>query len=104
MTTANGILIVGGYGVVGSRIARDLAPEYPGRVIVAGRRVDYAGLLAVALGCGARATAIDVPAPASIAAAITGVGTIVSCIDQPNRICSRRPSSAASATRISHRT
>ena len=83
MTTADGILIVGGYGVVGSRIARDLAPDYPGRVVVAGRRVDHAALLAVDLGGGARATAIDVTAPDSIAAALKGIGTIVSCIDQP---------------------
>jgi NAD(P)-dependent dehydrogenase (short-subunit alcohol dehydrogenase family) len=31
------ILIVGGYGVVGRRIAAELGPDYPGRVIVAGR-------------------------------------------------------------------
>jgi saccharopine dehydrogenase-like NADP-dependent oxidoreductase len=31
------ILIAGGYGVVGRRIAEKLAPCYPGRVIVAGR-------------------------------------------------------------------
>jgi saccharopine dehydrogenase-like NADP-dependent oxidoreductase len=31
------ILIAGGYGVVGSRIAAALAPDLPDRVIVAGR-------------------------------------------------------------------
>jgi hypothetical protein len=31
------VLVAGGYGVVGRRIAADLAPDYPGWVIVAGR-------------------------------------------------------------------
>ena len=31
------ILIAGGYGVVGSRIAADLAPDHPGGVVVSGR-------------------------------------------------------------------
>jgi saccharopine dehydrogenase-like NADP-dependent oxidoreductase len=34
---AQGILIVGGYGVVGGRIAAELAPDYPDRVAIAGR-------------------------------------------------------------------
>ena len=83
MTNADNILIVGGYGVVGSLIARDLAPDYPSKLIVGGRHADRAGQLALELGNGARARAIDVTQPSSIASALDGVGTIVSCIDQP---------------------
>ena len=47
MTSAR-ILIVGAYGVVGGRIARDLAPDYLGRIVVGGRHADRAGQLALA--------------------------------------------------------
>lgn len=83
MTSAHGILIVGGYGIVGGVIARDLAPEYAGQVIIGGRHLDRAGQLALELGNGARARAIDVTQPSSIASALDGVAMIVSCIDQP---------------------
>ncbi len=42
----------GGYGVVGSRIAADLAPDYPGRVVVAGRNAERASATAAAIGHG----------------------------------------------------
>jgi saccharopine dehydrogenase-like NADP-dependent oxidoreductase len=83
MTTAQGILVVGGYGVVGRRIARDLAPDYPDAVVIAGRHVDRAGLLALELGHGARARAVDVTQPRSVEEAFDGIATVVSCIDQP---------------------
>ena len=47
-------LIVGGYGVVGRRIADDLAPDYSGRVVVAGRSLERARQLASDLGHGVR--------------------------------------------------
>lgn len=83
MTDAQGILIVGGYGAVGSRIARNLAADDPSQVIVGGRRLDRAGQLAVEIGNGVRARAVDVTQPGSIASALADVGTVVSCIDQP---------------------
>jgi saccharopine dehydrogenase (NAD+, L-lysine forming) len=49
-TSAGLILIVGGYGVVGARIAGDLAPDYPDQVIVAGRNLERAQAAAAALG------------------------------------------------------
>jgi saccharopine dehydrogenase-like NADP-dependent oxidoreductase len=78
-----GILIAGGYGVVGQRIAAELAPDYP--VIVAGRHLEQAKVVAAAIGHGVRGRAIDVTAGASIAAALEGIATVVSCIDQPGR-------------------
>jgi saccharopine dehydrogenase-like NADP-dependent oxidoreductase len=81
--TEQGILIAGGYGVVGQRIAAALAPDYP--VIVAGRHLEQARATAAAIGHGVRSRLIDVTVEASIAAALEGVATVVSCIDQPRR-------------------
>jgi saccharopine dehydrogenase-like NADP-dependent oxidoreductase len=77
------ILIAGGYGVVGQRIAAVLAPDYP--VIVAGRHLEHAKATAAAIGHGVRSRLIDVTVEASIAAALEGVEAVVSCIDQPRR-------------------
>ena len=64
------ILIAGGYGVVGRRIAAELGPDYPGRVVVAGRRPALADEAAAAIGHGVRGRSIDVTVPSSIAAAL----------------------------------
>ena len=77
------LLITGGYGTVGRRVAADLAPDYPGRLVVAGRSAAKAGQLAVEIGYGARARRIDVGDPASVEAALDGVGVVMNCIDQP---------------------
>lgn len=79
------ILIAGGYGVVGSRIAAELAPDYPGRVVVAGRNHERANATAAAIGYGVRGRVLDVTNASSIAAALDDVAFIVSCIDQPER-------------------
>ena len=78
------ILITGGYGIVGRRIAADLAPDYPGRVVAAGRSGEKAAQLAVELGHGTRGRRIDVGDPASVTAGLAGVGVAVNCIDQPD--------------------
>jgi saccharopine dehydrogenase-like NADP-dependent oxidoreductase len=81
--TEQSILIAGGYGVVGQRIAAELAPDY--RVIVAGRHLEQAKATAAAIGHGVRSRLIDVTVEASIGAALKDVATVVSCIDQPRR-------------------
>jgi saccharopine dehydrogenase-like NADP-dependent oxidoreductase len=78
------ILIVG-YEVVGRRIANELKPDYPDRVVVAGRNPARAGEIARAIGHGARGRKIDIAVPSSIASALAGVGVVISCIDQPGR-------------------
>jgi saccharopine dehydrogenase-like NADP-dependent oxidoreductase len=77
------ILITGGYGTVGCRIAADLAPDYPGRVVVAGRSAEKAAQLAAELGYGVRGRRVDVGDPGSVEAALGGVVVVLSCIDQP---------------------
>ena len=78
-----GILIAGGYGVVGQRIAAALARDYP--VIVAGRHLEQAKETAAAIGSGVRGRELDVTVEASIAAALQGVAAVMSRIDQPQR-------------------
>jgi saccharopine dehydrogenase (NAD+, L-lysine-forming) len=79
------ILIAGGYGVVGSRIAADLAPRYPDRVIIAGRNPQRATTTAAAIGHGVRGRALDVTVPSAIPAALEDVAVVINCIDQPRR-------------------
>jgi len=82
---SQGILIVGGYGVVGRRIAAELAPDYLERVVVGGRNLARAEELATAIGYGVRGRRIDIAEPPSIAAALEDVTVVISCIDQPGR-------------------
>ena len=57
------ILITGGYGTVGRRVAPYLAPEHPGRLVVAGRSAEKAGQLVVELGYGVRGKIYGHPNP-----------------------------------------
>jgi len=77
------LLITGGYGTVGRRVAAELAPDYQGRLVVAGRSAAKAGQLAAEIGYGARGRMIDVGDRASVEAALGGVGVVMNCIDQP---------------------
>jgi saccharopine dehydrogenase (NAD+, L-lysine-forming) len=74
MAPERDILVVGGYGVVGRRLAALLEAAHPGRVVVAGRHPETGG--------DARARRMDVDDPASIEAALEGVGTVVACVRQ----------------------
>jgi saccharopine dehydrogenase (NAD+, L-lysine forming) len=83
MMKGTDILITGGYGTVGRRVAADLAPDYPGRIVVAGRSAEKAAQLAAKLGHGVRGRRVDVGDLHSVEAALDGVGLVMSCIDQP---------------------
>jgi len=83
--SGHAILIAGGYGVVGGRIAADLAPQYPDRVVIAGRNPQRANTTAAAIGHGVRDRALDVTVPSAIPAALDDVAVVVNCIDQPRR-------------------
>lgn len=83
MVKGTDILIAGGYGTVGRRVAADLASEYSGRVVVAGRSAEKAARLAGELGHGVRGRRVDVGDLGSLEAALDDVGLVLSCIDQP---------------------
>jgi saccharopine dehydrogenase-like NADP-dependent oxidoreductase len=69
------ILIVGGTGEVGRRLAAALRPEHRDRVVVGGRHPTGAAADQPAL-------RIDVDDPASIDAALDGVDLVVACVRQ----------------------
>lgn len=75
------ILITGGYGEVGRRIAAHLAPRYPGSVVVAGRDVGRAAAMAGLVGSGARGIALDVHDADAVARALARVGLVANCVD-----------------------
>jgi saccharopine dehydrogenase-like NADP-dependent oxidoreductase len=76
----DGILIAGGYGVVGGRVAAILAPRFAGRVVIAGRHEEMAAALAAKIGNGARARRLDLSDRDSVEAALSGVGTVMVCV------------------------
>jgi saccharopine dehydrogenase-like NADP-dependent oxidoreductase len=76
---SQGILIVGGYGVVGRRIAAELAADYPGRVVIGGRNLGRADEIAATIGHGVCGRRIDIADPSSIAAALEDVVVVISC-------------------------
>ena len=88
MSRGIGILITGGYGTVGRRVAAYLAPGYPDRVVVAGRSDERAARLAAELGHGVRARRVDVGDPDSVEVALEGVGLVV--IGPSRTSCARR--------------
>jgi saccharopine dehydrogenase (NAD+, L-lysine forming) len=69
------ILIVGGYGEVGRRLAAQLERTEPGRVIVAGRNPERAGERP--------SRKIDVADPGSIDQALENIAVVVACVRQP---------------------
>ncbi len=77
---ADGILIVGGYGHVGSRIAARLLDAGSGPVRLAGRDGAKAARAAARLGC--EAAALDLALPSGWPAALDGIACVVVCVDQ----------------------
>ena len=82
MTNGTDILVVGGYGMVGSRIAAQLASVFPGQVAIAGRDQQRAAALSSKLGLGTRACRVDASDVTSIDMALEGVGTVMMCVAQ----------------------
>ena len=77
------ILLVGGYGHVGTVLAHELAVRYPGQLVIAGRHRDRAEALAATLPGGADAAQVDVQDEASVKLAAQQAKLIVNCsLDQ----------------------
>lgn len=74
------ILIVGGYGAVGSKIAATLAAVPTNTAIIAGRSLDKARAIAAELNTQARH--IDTTRPETWPEALSGVDLVIMCIDQ----------------------
>ncbi|QXC52497.1 NAD(P)H-binding protein (plasmid) [Agrobacterium salinitolerans] len=80
MTATKGILIVGGYGHVGSRIAERLLIDGITPVRLAGRSLEKARAMATRLGCEARH--IDLDRSETWDDAIKGTDIVLVCMDQ----------------------
>ena len=83
MTTRADVLILGGYGVVGSRVAARMAGAFPGQVVVAGRDATAAEATCRHIGHDTLPRRIDVSDRLSVERGLEGIGTIVSCVAQP---------------------
>ena len=79
-TDKDDILVAGGYGVVGRRVAQLLAPRFAGRVVIAGRSERKAADLAARIGNGMRSRPLDLSDQESVQASLSGVGTVVVCV------------------------
>lgn len=76
------ILIVGGYGAVGSIITEKLAIKYPNKVIVAGRNFKKAEELAIRLNQTVTPYKLDISKNTDNTNLLNNVGLVVMCIDQ----------------------
>jgi saccharopine dehydrogenase (NAD+, L-lysine forming) len=79
-TIRPGVMIVGGYGHVGSQIARRLMTAGRDEVCIAGRDENKANAMAKHLGC--KAARLDVHDPRTWSSALTAIDIVVVCIDQ----------------------
>ncbi|WP_265520843.1 saccharopine dehydrogenase NADP-binding domain-containing protein [Oerskovia flava] len=91
MTTAKtDVLVVGGYGAVGSAVCEALAGTLGARVVPAGRDARRAAALADRLGLD-RSARVDLDDLATLRAALDGVGVVVLCVepgdDRVARLC-----------------
>jgi saccharopine dehydrogenase (NAD+, L-lysine forming) len=77
------ILIVGGYGAVGTVIASQLAQRQLSQLIIAGRSAARAAQLAAELGPSARWRVLDVTKPIDYDQALAGVRLVIMCLDLP---------------------
>ncbi len=81
---SDGILIVGGYGAVGTVIATALLPQFHEQIILAGRNGTRAAQLAARLGQGVRWRIVDAAGPLDYDAVFNDVGYVVLCLDVPD--------------------
>ncbi|MDK8181353.1 saccharopine dehydrogenase NADP-binding domain-containing protein [Paenibacillus sp. UMB4589-SE434] len=81
MTVKDQIIIVGGYGHVGSTICRQLGALYPGKVYAAGRNFKRAEQLSTALNGQVKPMLLDISAPVD-PLLLTRVKLVIMCLDQ----------------------
>ncbi|WP_331771094.1 saccharopine dehydrogenase NADP-binding domain-containing protein (plasmid) [Embleya sp. NBC_00888] len=90
---AGPIVLIGGYGAVGTEVGRTLAPWFPGRVLPAGRDLDRARRGAAELGGAFGGARVDVTEPGSVVRLLTEYrpAAVVLCVEPPDaeiaRLC-----------------
>jgi len=79
------ILIVGGYGQVGRTISTELANQFPGQVVAAGRNIQKAEKLSLETSGKVLPLALDIFDPqVNIDMVLDGVSQVIMCLDQPD--------------------
>lgn len=81
---SNSILIIGGYGAVGTVIAATLSQYHADQLMIGGRSKAKAEKLAAQLGTGVRWRVLDMEQPMEYDAILDGIGCIVMCLDVPD--------------------
>lgn len=84
------ILVVGGYGAVGSAVCERLAQTVDGRVLVAGRNARAAQRLARRLGDRTEAVQLDVSKPSTYERLLREMSVVVNCVEGHNLAVARR--------------
>jgi|GEM_PF-722352 len=84
MVEKDKILIIGGYGTVGSIVSRQLALRYPSKIIVGGRNKVKAQMLIEQNGLSAKAIYLDVEKERFKEVDFNEIHTAVSCIETMN--------------------
>lgn len=87
---ADAVLIVGGYGAVGTVIASTLLQQGEDRLIIAGRNEERAAKLAAELGGRVRWRVLDVTQPVDFDAVFEDVRCVVMCLDLPDNEFARQ--------------
>ncbi|WP_340680854.1 saccharopine dehydrogenase NADP-binding domain-containing protein [Paraglaciecola sp.] len=80
----NTILVLGGYGAVGTAVCEELARIFVGRIVVAGRDIRRAELLANQLGERAEPVQLDAASPASYQDLIARSTVVINCVELNN--------------------
>ena len=79
--SANGIVVVGGYGAVGRTVCAELADRFPGRVFAAGRSVERAEAFSREMGGRVLPLRLDLADPVGAAGALGDARVVVACAE-----------------------
>lgn len=80
------VLIIGGYGEVGDKVASLLYPKHSYNLVIAGRNLGKATTLATQLGEGVEACAIDLSLETGFGDVLSNVKMVIMCIDCKNTL------------------
>jgi saccharopine dehydrogenase (NAD+, L-lysine-forming) len=78
------ILVLGGYGAVGTAVCEELAQAFDGRIVVAGRDIRRAELLARRLGERVEPVQLDAATPTTYQGVIARSNVVINCVEGNN--------------------
>ncbi len=77
------VVVLGGYGSLGSRVVRELAETTQARIVVAGRSIQHAEALAASFGERARGVYADACDPRVVRKVLLDAVAVIDCADGP---------------------